>query len=111
LIIPKICLGYGKHTVYAKEKLWVSLKSPMDIVVAKLIVDKENCPSETEFGRLILRVFPEVKKIQKTIEERGTKKKCWLHSNLTKCESHTVLTWDNIAETYSPPKPTTSAMC
>ena len=75
------------------------------------IVDKENCPRETEFGRLILKVFPEVKKIQKTIDERGTKKKCWLYSNLTKCESHTVLTWDVLAKTYSPPKPTTSTMC
>ena len=56
------------------------------------IVDKENCPRETEFGRLILKVFPEVKKIQKTIDERGTKKKCWLYSNLTKCKSYTVLT-------------------
>lgn len=74
-------------------------------------VDKENCPRETEFGRLIIRVFPEVKKIQKTIEERGTKKKCWFYSNLTKCESHTVLTWDNLAQMYSPPKPTTSTMC
>ena len=42
------------------------------------IVDKEYCPRETEFGRLILKVFPEVKKIQKTIDERGTKKKTFI---------------------------------
>jgi hypothetical protein len=68
----------------------VGLPEITDGYCSSEIVDKENCPSETEFGRLILRVFPELKKIQKTIEERGTKKKCWLYSNLTRLYSKLV---------------------
>ena len=99
------------QTYSACEGEVVRLPDIVDGYCRNEINDKENCPRENELGRIILRIFPEVKKVQKLNHEDGMKKKCWRYSNIKKCDPPTPLTWANLAETYSPPKPTTSSMC
>lgn len=101
------------QTYTSCEEKTLSLPDVVDNLLncRRLNVDKENCPRENELGRLIKRVFPVVKKIQKTVQDDGTKKKCWFYNNLVKSCSNTSLTWNNlIANAYSPPKPATSSM-
>ncbi len=75
------------QTYSACEGEVVRLPDIVDGYCRNEINDKENCPRENELGRIILRIFPEVKKVQKLNHEDGMKKKCWRYSNIKKMRS------------------------
>ena len=64
------------QTYSACEGEVVRLPDIVDGYCRNEINDKENCPRENELGRIILRIFPEAKKVQKLNHEDGMKKTC-----------------------------------